>query len=88
MPIMDGKACTKKIRKFEKERGLDPKPIIALLTNPSLQQKMECKNAGKISEFGGQIVPFSNPMTGCTDFTTKPLDYPALVSLLKHYTSL
>eukprot|EP01123_Difflugia_compressa_P011987 TRINITY_DN4984_c0_g1_i1.p1 TRINITY_DN4984_c0_g1~~TRINITY_DN4984_c0_g1_i1.p1 ORF type:complete len:106 (+),score=21.19 TRINITY_DN4984_c0_g1_i1:26-343(+) len=46
MPVMDGITCTQKIRLFEKERGLDPKPIIALTANPMPGHKNECKAAG------------------------------------------
>jgi CheY-like chemotaxis protein len=68
MPVMNGIACTQKIRKFEKEKGLGEKPIIALTANISMTGlKNDCKNAG------------------CTDYASKPIDYPQLQSLVLKY---
>jgi len=46
MPVMDGIVCTQKIRQFERDRGLNAKPIIALTANPMPGHKNECKAAG------------------------------------------
>jgi len=46
MPVMNGIVCTQKIRKYEKEKGLGEKPIIALTANIMSTFKRECKKAG------------------------------------------
>ena len=46
MPVMDGLACAREIRRLERERGQPPIPIIAVtaLDQPDLQER--CRQAG------------------------------------------
>jgi len=46
MPVMDGLACAREIRRLERERGLPPIPIIAVtaLDQPDVQER--CRQAG------------------------------------------
>eukprot|EP01126_Amoeba_proteus_P010255 TRINITY_DN13986_c0_g1_i2.p1 TRINITY_DN13986_c0_g1~~TRINITY_DN13986_c0_g1_i2.p1 ORF type:complete len:257 (-),score=52.75 TRINITY_DN13986_c0_g1_i2:190-960(-) len=58
MPVMNGIVCTKNIRSFERERGLEPKPIIGLLSNTTLpQEKAECQHSG-FSDFANKPLDY------------------------------
>lgn len=47
MPVMDGFTATRKIRQWEKARGVvNPMPIIALTANVSAAAEKECLEAG------------------------------------------
>jgi len=46
MPVMDGLAATRAIRKFERDRGLAHTPIIALTAHAFVQHKEESLQAG------------------------------------------
>lgn len=46
MPVMDGIAATKAIRKYEKENSLTPIPIVALTANAFEEDKERCFDAG------------------------------------------
>ncbi len=46
MPIMDGYTATRKIRKWEKDRGLEATPIVALTAYASQEERDRCIEAG------------------------------------------
>ena len=46
MPVMDGYFCTKRIRKYEANHGLNHTPIIAMTANAMLGDKEKCLDAG------------------------------------------
>ena len=46
MPVMDGYFCTKRIRKYEANNGLNHTPIIAMTANAMLGDKEKCLAAG------------------------------------------
>jgi len=46
MPVMDGYEATSHIQAFEKERGLPPKPIIALTGHALKNDREDCLRAG------------------------------------------
>lgn len=46
MPVMDGYFCTKRIRKYEANHGLNHTPIIAMTANAMLGDKEKCLEAG------------------------------------------
>ncbi|MCB1581800.1 MAG: response regulator, partial [Xanthomonadales bacterium] len=46
MPVMDGYFCTKRIRKYEANHGLNHTPIIAMTANAMLGDKEKCLAAG------------------------------------------
>lgn len=46
MPVMNGLEATRKIREWEKEKGMDPKPIIILSAHAFGEQRKQCFEAG------------------------------------------
>jgi signal transduction histidine kinase/ActR/RegA family two-component response regulator len=46
MPVMDGITSALKIREYEKSKGLDPVPIIALTAHAYPEDKAKCREAG------------------------------------------
>lgn len=46
MPVMDGYFCTKRIRNYEKNHGLNHTPIIAMTANAMLGDKEKCLASG------------------------------------------
>ncbi len=46
MPVLDGLDATRKIREFEKQNGIDRKPIIALTANAMTGDRDTCLDAG------------------------------------------
>lgn len=63
MPGMDGYEMTRAIRRYEQEKGLPPKPIIALTANVHRSDRELCFNAG-MSDFLSK--PFRKPeIDGC-----------------------
>jgi CheY-like chemotaxis protein len=46
MPVMDGYTATRVIRKWEKEKGLAPVPIIAFTANSGMEDKKKSLDAG------------------------------------------
>jgi CheY-like chemotaxis protein len=46
MPGMDGMETTRRIRAFEREQGLPPRPIIAMTANAMLTDREQCIDAG------------------------------------------
>eukprot|EP01122_Echinamoeba_exundans_P013118 TRINITY_DN5672_c0_g1_i1.p1 TRINITY_DN5672_c0_g1~~TRINITY_DN5672_c0_g1_i1.p1 ORF type:complete len:1009 (+),score=156.25 TRINITY_DN5672_c0_g1_i1:2367-5393(+) len=67
MPLVDGLACTKQIREWERTHGISPAMKILALTggDDDPQRRNECKSAG------------------CDEFFTKPINYPKLVPQLQ-----
>jgi len=58
MPVMDGYEATRKIRKFETERQMQPIPIIALTAGSEKEDSDRCRQAGMD---GYLTKPFSIP---------------------------
>lgn len=46
MPGIDGYTTTREIRKWEKENGKDPVPIVALTAHALVEDKQKCLDAG------------------------------------------
>lgn len=46
MPVMDGLSATRMIRNLERERNLQPTPIIAMTAQVTLDFRMKCAEAG------------------------------------------
>ena len=63
MPVMDGYAATKMIRKIERKEGRQRIPIIAVTANASTEDRQNCLDAG-VDEF------ISKPYTEKTMFNT------------------
>jgi two-component system, sensor histidine kinase and response regulator len=67
MPLVDGLACTRQIREWERTHKISPQMKILALTggDDDPQRRNECKSAG------------------CDEFFTKPINYPKLVPQLQ-----
>jgi CheY-like chemotaxis protein len=46
MPVLDGYEATKEIRKLEKEKGIDPIPIIAFTASSFSEEVKKCLDVG------------------------------------------
>jgi CheY-like chemotaxis protein len=46
MPVMDGYTAAREIRKWEKENGVRPTPIIALTASALKKDEQKCLDAG------------------------------------------
>lgn len=46
MPVMDGLAATATIREYERERGLEPTPIVAVSANAFAEDRERSREAG------------------------------------------
>jgi len=46
MPVMNGIDACKEMRKWEKEKGLPPKPILALTAHAFVEESTKCLQAG------------------------------------------
>ena len=55
MPIMDGHEATRTIRRIEKERGLEPTPVIALTAHAIKEEIDKCLDAGCDMHLGKPI---------------------------------
>ncbi len=55
MPVMDGLAATEAIREYEKSKGLDPTPVIALTAHAFKEEADKCLAAGCTAHLGKPV---------------------------------